>query len=63
MTAKDIAEVLHREPFEPFRIVTSSGQGYDVTRRKHAILTKGGLVAAHGASYGDLPIAGPRSHS
>lgn len=30
MTAKDIAEVLHREPFEPFRVVTSSGESYVV---------------------------------
>ncbi len=30
MNTKDMREVLHREPFEPFRIVTSSGESYTV---------------------------------
>jgi hypothetical protein len=27
----DIRELLHREPFTPFRITLTSGQGFDVT--------------------------------
>jgi hypothetical protein len=30
MTADSIREMLHREPFEPFRVVTASGEFYVV---------------------------------
>ncbi len=30
MTAETIRDMLHREPFEPFRIVTTSGEAYTV---------------------------------
>src|SRR5436309_2163880 len=30
ITAQDVRELLAQRPFEPFRIVTSSGQHYDI---------------------------------
>jgi len=36
MNTDDLREILDREPFEPFRLVTSSGESYEV-RDPHAV--------------------------
>jgi hypothetical protein len=36
-------ELLHRQPFEPFRVSLSSGESYDVPHPEFAWLVKGGL--------------------
>ena len=40
ITAQDIHERLARRPFEPFRIVTSSGRNYDIPHSDFVIVTK-----------------------
>lgn len=55
MTIELLQGFLKKQPFEPFRVVASSGQGCDVTHPENAILIKGGLVVAYGAANSDLP--------
>jgi hypothetical protein len=40
---QNIGDLLHRRPFEPFRVVLSSGDAYDVPHPEFAWLVKGGL--------------------
>lgn len=47
MTADTIREMLDREPFEPFRVVTSSGESY-VVRNPHLVaLLRSEFMIAH----------------
>ena len=55
MTIDTLRSRLSRRPFEPFRVVTSSGQRYDVRHPENAMLYRSGLIVAHGATNGDLP--------
>ncbi|RJP42522.1 MAG: hypothetical protein C4547_00315 [Phycisphaerales bacterium] len=55
MTLELLRGFLAKRPFQPFRLVTSSGQVYDVIHPENAILVKGGLVVAYGAKSSDLP--------
>ncbi len=50
MVADTIREMLDREPFEPFRVVTSSGESY-VVRDPHLVaLLKSEVFIAHPGS-------------
>jgi hypothetical protein len=40
---QNIRDLLHRHPFEPFRVVLSSGDVYDVPHPEFAWPVKGGL--------------------
>ena len=40
LTAEDVKTKLREIPFTPFRIVTSSGEGYDVTHPDSVLVTK-----------------------
>ena len=40
ITSADIGKRLSEQPFEPFRIVTSSGESYDVTHPEVVLLSK-----------------------
>jgi hypothetical protein len=40
ITSQDIRERLAKLPFEPFRIITSSGQSYDVVHSELLIVSK-----------------------
>lgn len=40
---QNIRDLLQRRPFEPFRVVLSSGDSYDVRHPEFAWLVKGGL--------------------
>lgn len=55
MTLNILREHLGRQPFQPFRVVMSSGQSYDVRHPEMAILLSGGLVVAYGGGNGHLP--------
>ncbi len=33
MSPKDLESELHKKPFQPFRIVTTTGKTYDITER------------------------------
>jgi hypothetical protein len=55
MTIDTLKNRLSRQPFEPFRVVTSSGERYDVRHPENAWLYKSGLIVAHGGGNGRLP--------
>jgi hypothetical protein len=46
---------LHRQPFEPFRIMMSSGTAYDVRHPEFAWLLKGGVYVGLPPEQGDVP--------
>ncbi len=46
MTADTFREILHRTPFEPFRVVMSSGESYIVLHRETALITVRALILA-----------------
>ena len=55
MTINTLRDYLTRRPFEPFRVITFSGQGYDVRHPDAAILMRDGLLLAYGGDNGGLP--------
>jgi hypothetical protein len=46
MTADTFKEILHRKPFEPFRVVMSSGESYDIVHPEMAFVTVKALLLA-----------------
>lgn len=50
-----LQEWLSRRPFEPFRVVLSSGEGYEVRHPEMAFLLKGGMYIALPAGNGEVP--------
>ncbi|HLL88307.1 MAG TPA: hypothetical protein VK324_03295 [Tepidisphaeraceae bacterium] len=46
MTADTFRDILHRRPFEPFRVVMSSGESYDVMHPEIALPTARTLILA-----------------
>jgi hypothetical protein len=46
MTADSFKEILNRRPFEPFRVVMSSGESYNVMHPEMALVTTRSLVLA-----------------
>ncbi len=54
MSIQVLRDVLTRRPFEPFRIILSSGDFYEVRHPENALLLRSGIyVAQH--DNGDLP--------
>jgi len=48
MTLDNVLELLRRRPFEPFRIVTSSGESYEVRHPEMAWPIRNGLYVGLG---------------
>ena len=46
MTADTFREILRRAPFEPFRVVMSSGESYNVVHPEMAFVTAKALILA-----------------
>jgi len=46
MTADTFKDILGRQPFEPFRVVMSSGESYNVIHPEMALITGKTLVLA-----------------
>ena len=44
MTVQTFRELLSQQPFQPFRLVMSSGQTYDVRHPEMAMLTKSDIL-------------------
>jgi hypothetical protein len=44
MTAETFRDLLARQPFQPFRLVMSSGQAYEVRHPEMAMLTRTDLL-------------------
>ena len=55
MSATVLKEQLSRRPFEPFRVVLSSGDAYEVRHPEFAWLIRGGLYVGLPADDSDLP--------
>ena len=55
MSANVIKNKLSHRPFEPFRVVLSSGAAYDVRHPEFAWLVKGGLYIGRPSDDSDLP--------
>jgi hypothetical protein len=55
MTIDTLQEILGRRPFEPFRVVTSSRERYDIRHPENAVLLRNGLIVAYGSTNGSLP--------
>ena len=55
MTVKTFRDLLHAQPFKPFRIVMSSGQSYDVKHPEMAWLTKSDLFVGVGSTKLGVP--------
>ncbi len=46
MSADTLREILHTKPFEPFRVVMSSGERYNVMHPEMALVTSRSLILA-----------------
>jgi hypothetical protein len=55
MTVKTFRDLLHAQPFRPFRVVMSSGQSYDVHHPEMAWLTKSDLFVGVGNTKIGVP--------
>lgn len=55
MSAKALQDRLTRRPFEPFRVVLSSGNSHEVRHPEMALLLKGGIYVALPNAKGGLP--------
>ncbi|MBI1904119.1 MAG: hypothetical protein HYS13_23740 [Planctomycetia bacterium] len=55
MTLDTLREALARRPFEPFRVVLSSGTSYEVRHPEFGWLVKNGLYVGIPSGNGDLP--------
>jgi hypothetical protein len=57
MTLQTFQELLRQRPFQPFRLVMSSGQTYDVRHPEMALLTRTDLLVGIGAADDGVPAA------
>jgi hypothetical protein len=55
MSAAALKERLSRRPFDPFRIVLSNGDRYDVRHPEMALLLRNGIYVALPEAHDDLP--------
>ncbi len=60
MSFKELHERLRHRPFEPFRIVLSSGDAYEVRHPEMAMLVKGGIYVAEPDAKGEPPEVAAR---
>jgi hypothetical protein len=57
MTVQTFQELLTKRPFQPFRLVMSSGQTYDVRHPEMALLTKSDILVGIGDTDEGVPAA------
>jgi hypothetical protein len=55
MTVQTFRELLTKRPFQPFRLVMSSGQTYDVGHPEMTMLTKSDILVGIGDSDEGVP--------
>lgn len=55
MSLDAVKSALTRRPFAPFRVILSSGDGYEIRHPEFAWLVKGGLYVGLPADNGELP--------
>lgn len=55
MTVQDFKDLLSQRPFEPFRVVMSSGEKYEVRHPEMAWLTRTTLYVGTGRAEAGIP--------
>jgi len=55
MSLRELKERLQRRPFEPFRVVLSSGDAYEVRHPEMTLLLRGGIYVAEPDAKGEPP--------
>jgi hypothetical protein len=55
MTLQTYRDLLSARPFQPFRLVMSSGQSYEVRHPEMAMLTRTSLLVGTGDTDDDVP--------
>lgn len=55
MTVQNFYEALHAQPFQPFRLVMSSGQIYEVRHPEMALLTRTNILVGTDVSDDGVP--------
>ena len=55
MTPQAYRELLRRQPFQPFRVMMSSGQSYEVRHPEMAMLTSSDLLVGLGDKGDGVP--------
>ena len=55
MTVQTFREILAKRPFEPFRLVMSSGQSYEVRHPEMAMLTRSDILVGVGETDEGVP--------
>lgn len=55
MTVQTFRELLTKRPFQPFRLVMSSGQAYEVGYPEMAWLTRTDILVGVGDTHGGVP--------
>lgn len=55
MSVRTFRELLAHRPFKPFRLVTSSGQSYDVRHPEMALLTTSDILVGTGDADDGVP--------
>ena len=52
---ENLRELLSRRPFEPFRVILSSGDTYEIRHPEFGWLVRGGLYVGLPTDNGDIP--------
>ena len=55
MTVQTFLDLLRAQPFQPFRIVMSSGQSYDVRHPEMAMLTRTDIIVGIDETRDEVP--------
>ena len=55
MTVQTFRDMLNRRPFQPVRIVTSSGEAYEIRHPEMAFLTRTDIMIGTGAEEDGIP--------
>jgi hypothetical protein len=55
MTVQTFRDLLKKQPFQPFRLVMSSGQSYEVRHPEMAFLTKTDILVGIGETKEGVP--------
>jgi hypothetical protein len=55
MSVRELRHRLQKQPFEPFRVVLSSGESHEVRHPEMALLLRGAIYIAETDVNGELP--------
>ncbi len=55
MRPKEVQDVLRRQPFQPFRVRLSTGQGYEIRHPEFAAITRTSLFVGDPSANQDFP--------